>query len=79
MSCTSHSHPYLFSDELASIPARELRFSKRDADRKFVEALGANIVTYSVMASLTILSIFAVLGVGAVVALERAEAAQARI
>lgn len=59
--------------------AHHFHVSKRGADRKLVEALGQNVATYSLIAAVTILSVFAVLSVGAVFAMERSAVEQARI
>lgn len=82
MSFTQHTDPFLYSDEFGQLPTAEFpvknhfHVSKADRDRDFIEVLGQRTRAYMMIAAVAIISITAVLGAGAFVALDRAEAAR---
>lgn len=85
MSSFSYEDPYLFSDEFGKLPTAEFpvrkhfHVSKADNDRKLADAFSATIVAFSLAASISILTLAAMLGVSAVVAMERAEMIERRV
>lgn len=77
--------PIFYADEFQSLEIsafpvqHHFHLSKRDTDRKLVDALGKNIALYALLVALTVLSGAAVVGSAALVATEQSAAQQARV
>lgn len=72
-------NPYFFSDEFAEVQPQEIRFDKAEADREIARAFAGPIATFALAMSVSILVLAGMMAVGAVVAIERQHAEQARV
>lgn len=70
---------YFFSDEFAEVQPQEIRFDKAEADREIARAFAGPIATFAFASAVSILVLAGMMAVGAVVAIERQHAEQARV